>query len=450
MKTHSITEGSLFRPIVLYTFPIMLTSVIQLLFNAADLVIVGRFCGSIYVAAVGATTSIISLITNFFIGLSTGASVATAHAYGANDARVLHRTVHTTVLISFFAGAFLTAVGALFSEELLRLMDTPENILPLSSKYMKIYFCGIIFSMMYNFLSSILRAVGDTKRPLIYLSISGVLNVILNIVFVTVFDMDVDGVAMATVISQAVSAFLVLLALMNRNDACRLFLIQIRLYKEPLIKIAGIGIPAGIQSSLFSISNVFIQSSVNSFGDVFVTGNSAAMNIEGFVYVIINSFFQTSVNFTGQNYGANNFLRIKKVLWSCFLGATVVGLASGGLAYLFGDELLSIYITDSKEAIAHGLVRLKYICLPYFLCGIMDVTTGCIRGMGVSLVTMLISVFGVVGIRIGWIYTAFAAIHTPECLFSSYMVSWTVTFLCQFIAFYIVYNKKVKQKTVTS
>ncbi len=448
MKNSSITEGSLLRPIVLYTVPIMLTSVIQLLFNAADLVIVGRFCGSIYVAAVGATSSLISLITNFFIGLSTGASVATAHAYGANDARAIHRTVHTTVLISFFAGILLTVVGTLFSEKLLQMMNTPENILPLSSRYMKIYFCGIIFSMLYNFLASILRAVGDTKRPLIYLSISGVLNVILNIVFVTLFDMDVDGVALATVISQALSAFLVILALMNRNDACRLFLRQLKLYKEPLMKIAGIGIPAGIQSSLFSISNVLIQSSINSFGDVFVTGNSAAMNIEGFIYVIINSFFQTSVTFTGQNFGAKNFPRIKKVLWSCSLGVTVVGLVSGSLAYLFGEELLSIYITDSKEAISYGLIRMKYICLPYFLCGIMDVTTGCIRGMGVSLVTMLISVFGVVGIRIGWIYTIFETIHTPECLFASYTVSWTVTFLCQFIAFYIVYNKKVKQKTL--
>lgn len=445
MKTASITEGSLFRPIVMYTFPIMLTSIIQLLFNAADLVIVGRFCGSIYVAAVGATTSIISLITNFFIGLSTGGSVATAHAYGANDARALHRTVHTTVLISFFAGVFLTVVGVLYSEDFLRMMDTPENILPLSSKYMKIYFCGIIFSMLYNFASSILRAVGDTKRPLIYLSISGVVNVMLNIVFVTLFDMDIDGVALATVISQGLSAVLVLLALTNRNDACRLFIRQLRLYKEPLKKIAGIGIPAGIQSSLFSISNVLIQSSVNSFGDVFVTGNSAAMNIEGFVYVILNSFFQTSVTFTGQNYGAKNFPRIKKVFWSCFFGVTVVGLVAGAYVYLLGEQLLSIYITDSKEAIAYGLVRMKYICLPYFLCGIMDVTTGSIRGMGVSLVTMLISVFGVVGIRIGWIYTIFQTIHTPECLFFSYTVSWTITFLCQLIAFYIVYNKKLKE-----
>jgi Na+-driven multidrug efflux pump len=207
-----------------------------------------------------------------------------------------------------------------------------------------------------------------------------------------------------------------------------------------------IGLPAGIQSSLFSISNVLIQSSVNGFGDVFVTGNSAAMNIEGFVYVIISSFHHTAVTFVGQNYGAKNFSRIKKVLWSCFLGVTVTGAAAGILTYVFGRQLLSIYITDSPEAIVHGLLRMKYICLPYFICGIMDVTTGVIRGMGVSLVTMFISVFGVVGLRVGWLYTVFSAYPTPEVLFSSYTVSWTITFILQFIAFYIVYNKKVKKE----
>ncbi len=445
MKNSSITEGSLFRPIVFYTVPIMLTSVLQLLFNAADLVIVGRFCGSIYVAAVGATTSIISLITGFFVGISTGSSVVTAQAYGANDARALHRTVHTTLLISVIAGAFLTLIGVLYSEDFLRMMGTPENILPLSSEYMEIYFCGIIFTMLYNFLSAILRAVGDTKGPLIYLTISGVLNVMLNIVFVTLFDMDVDGVALATVISQGVSAILVLFALIDRNDACRIFLRQTKLHRESLIKITKIGLPAGIQSSLFAASNVVVQSSINSFGDVFVTGNSAAMNIEGFAYFIIISFFQTAVTFTGQNFGAKNFLRIKRVLRSCCFGAAIVGLLSGVFIYVFGEELLSIYITDSKEAISYGLIRMKYICLPYFICGIMEVTTGCIRGMGSSFVTMLISIFGIVGIRIGWIYTVFASNPTPDCLFASYTVSWVVTFICQLVAFYIIYNKKLKE-----
>lgn len=446
----SMTEGPILKAMVFYTVPVILTSILQLLFNAADLIVVGRFCGSTSVAAVGATGSLTSLIVNLFIGLSVGAGVSVAHAYGANDDRTLHRTIHTSIAIAIVAGSVLTVVGVTFSETFLRLMDTPENILPLSAKYMKIYFCGIIFNMIYNYSASILRAVGDTKRPLIFLTIAGIINVILNVLFVTVFHMNVAGVALATTISQAVSTILVVLSLMHRTDTCRLFLKEIKLYKEQFLKVIKIGLPAGIQSSLFAISNVIVQSSVNSFGDHVISGNSAAANIEGFVYVILNAFMQTAVNFVGQNYGAGQYKRIKKSFLSCIIGVFVVGCAVGFLTYYFAPNLLSIYITDSDEAIAAGITRMTYVCLPYFLCGIMDVTTGAIRGLGSSFTTMIISIAGIVGVRITWLYTVFPMYNTLESLFISYIVSWSFTAICQFIAFFIVYKKKINIKEKNS
>lgn len=442
----SITEGSLFKPMLTYTVPIILSSLLQLLFNAADLVVVGRFCGSVSVGAVGATSSLTTLFVNLFVGLSVGAGVSVAHAYGANDDKKVHETVHTSIITAIFAGIVLTVLGVMFSESMLKLMDTPENVLKLSAKYMKIYFCGMTFNMLYNYSASILRAVGDTKRPLFYLTIAGVINIILNIVFVTVFHLDVVGVALATAISQAVSAVLVIISLINRHDACRLSVKDLKLHLDPLKKILGIGLPAGIQSSLFAISNVIIQSSVNSFGDVFVAGNAAAANIEGFVYVVLNSFSQTSVNFVGQNYGAKNYKRILKVLMMCLLSVTAVGLIVCTVTYYFAPSLLSIYITDSPEAISCGLTRMKYICLPYFLCGLMDVATGATRGLGSSVSPMIISIFGVVGLRIGWIFTVFNKFRTPESLFASYIISWLGTFIFQLITFVFVYNKKTKEK----
>lgn len=440
----SITEGSLFKAVVTYTIPIILSSVLQLLFNAADLIVVGRFCGSASVAAVGATGSLTNLIVNMFIGLSVGASVCVAHAYGANDDRAVHRTVHTAIVVSLVAGFVLTIVGVTFSKSFLMMMDTPENILNLSSVYMKIYFGGIIFSMIYNYSAAILRAVGDTKGPLAFLTIAGVVNVILNLLFVLVFHMNVAGVALATVISQGISAFLVVRSLMHRSDASRLYLRQLKVYKEQLFKMLKIGIPAGIQGSLFSISNVIIQSSVNSFGDVFMSGRAAASSIEGFVYVILNSFSQTAVNFVGQNYGAGNFKRVMHSIWMCMICIMTFGVVCCILTYYFAPHLLKIYITDSPQAIKDGLLCMKYICLPYFLCGLMEITTGAIRGLGASFVTMCISVLGVVGIRLGWIYTIFASHHTPETLLVSYPISWIATFLCQLLAFYIIYKKKTK------
>ena len=436
-------HGPLLSSIVFYTIPIILTSLLQLLFNAADLIVVGRFCGSISVAAVGATGAITNLMVNFFIGLSVGAGVGVAHGLGSREDQVVHCTVHTAIPTALFSGVILTVFGISFSETFLRMMDTPETVLPLSSVYMKIYFAGITFTMVYNFCAAILRAAGDTKSPLVYLSFAGVVNVVLNLFFVRVLHMNVAGVALATIISQAISAVLVTRALMRRTDACQLILKKMRIYKPQLQKMLRIGLPAGIQSSLFSISNVLIQSSVNSFGDVLMSGNAASANIEGFVYVCLNAFHQTAVNFIGQNAGARQYKRVYKTLMICLGCVTVVGLGMGFLAYSLGPTLLSIYITDSPEAISYGMLRLGYICLPYFICGLMDVTTGALRGLGASMAPMIISVLGVCGLRIGWIYTIFQIpqYHTPQCLYFSYLVSWSITFIIQFIAFKVVFRK---------
>ena len=436
-------QGPLLSGIILYTVPIIVTSILQLLFNAADLVVVGRFCGSISVAAVGATGAITNLIINLFIGLSVGTGVTVAHALGSREDIVVHRAVHTALPAALVSGIILTIVGVSLSETFLHLMGTPENVLALSATYMKIYFGGITFNMVYNFCASILRAAGDTKSPLIFLTLAGVVNVVLNVIFVIVFHMNVAGVALATTISQGISAVLVVIALMRRTDACKLELNKMRFYKPQLMKIIRIGLPAGIQGSLFSISNVIIQSSVNSFGDILMSGNAAAGNIEGFVYVSINAFSQTAVNYIGQNAGAQQYKRVGKILGICLACVTAVGLIFGISAWYFGESLLSIYITDSPEAIAYGMIRLAYICLPYFLCGLMDVSTGALRGMGASIAPMVISVLGVCGIRIGWISTIFQMpqFHTPQCLYFSYTISWSITFLVQLAAFLRIYRK---------
>ncbi len=441
-RNQDMLRGPLLGNIISYTVPIILTSVLQLLFNAADLVVVGRFCGSISVAAVGATGSITSLIVNLFIGLSVGAGVTVAHGVGSREDEVVHRTVHTALPMALISGVVLTVAGILLSEQLLTMMGTPQNVLALSSVYMKIYFAGITFTMVYNFCASILRAVGDTRSPLVFLTIAGVINVVLNLIFVTMLHMNVAGVALATTISQGISAVAMVIVLMKRTDAAKLHLGKMRIYKIQLVKMLRIGLPAGVQSSLFSISNVMIQSSVNSFGDILMSGNAASQNIEGFLYVTMNSFHQTAVNFIGQNVGAKQYDRVKKIVWICLGLVMAVGLAMGSAMCSFGKNLLGIYITDSAEAISWGLVRLNIIARFYFLCGLMDVSTGALRGMGASISPMIISVLGVCGIRIGWIMTIFQIpqFHTPQSLYFSYIISWSLTFLIQMFAFFKVYR----------
>ena len=443
-------SGPLFPSIVSYTIPIILTGLLQLLFNAADLVVVGTK-GEIYLSAVGATGAITNLIVNLFIGLSVGAGVTMAHAMGCRDQVAIHRTVHTALPTALIGGVVLTVAGIALSETFLRWMETPEKVLPLATLYMQIYFGGMVFNMVYNFGAALLRAAGDTRGPLVYLSIAGVCNVVLNFIFVMFFGMTVDGVALATVISQAISAVLVVWALMRRTDAARLQLRKLRIYQAQILKIVRLGLPAGIQGSLFSISNVLIQSSINSFGEIFMAGSTAAGSIEGFVYVTMNAFHQTALNFTGQNMGAGQYRRVRKILLICLGCVSAVGLAVGGGVYLLREPLLGIYIVDSPNAalaIAAGAERMLYVCIPYFLLGLMDVTTGVLRGLGSSLTPMVISVLGVCGFRIAWIYTVFAADHTPGTLFLSYPVSWGITFLFQLFAFVWIYRQRISRHSL--
>lgn len=450
MQTNSsdLTEGPLFKKIILYTIPIILTGVLQLLFNAADLVVVGRYCGSISVAAVGATGALINLIVSLFIGLSVGAGVTVAHGLGAGKNEDVRRTVHTAIPTAIVISVVLTVIGVCGSRFFLRLMGTPDEVIGLSATYMRIYFCGITASMLYNFGSAILRAAGDTKSPLYYLTAAGIVNVILNLIFVIVFRMNVAGVALATTISQVMSAVLVIRALMKRDDPCRFEPSKMHFYRRQLIRILQIGFPAGIQGSLFSISNVIIQSSVNSFGSVVMSGNAAAGNIEGFVYMSMNAYSQTSINFTGQNYGARKFDRIRRTMFICLISVFVTGAVLGCSARLAGDPLLSIYIPGDEDAISVGLIRMTYICVPYFLCGLMDVTTGLIRGIGHSVLPMIITIAGVCGLRIVWIYTVFRIpkYHTLQCLYFSYTLSWSLTFLTELIVFIYLLRKIRAQK----
>ncbi|MBR4628680.1 MAG: MATE family efflux transporter [Ruminococcus sp.] len=442
-----LCEGPLLKSILTYTFPIILTGILQLLFNAADLVVVGQYCGDMSVAAVGATGAIINLIINLFIGLSVGAGVTVAHGIGAGKDEAVRRTVHTAIPTALISGVILTAVGVLFSRTFLELMGTPDEVIGLATEYMQIYFCGITASMLYNFGSAILRAAGDTKSPLYYLTAAGFVNVALNIVFVRAFNMNVAGVALATAISQALSAALVIINLMRRTDCCRLSLRKMRIYRRQLGRIVTIGFPAGIQGSLFSISNVIIQSSVNSFGSVVVSGNSAASNIEGFVYTSMNSFQQTAMNFTGQNYGAGKYSRIRRIAIICLLSVFLTGFIAGCTVWAFGRQLLSFYIPGSTESIKYGMIRIAYICIPYFLCGLMDVATGLIRGLGSSVLPMIITVIGVCGMRIGWIYTVFRSerYHSVQSLYISYAISWSLTFITELIVFIVLYRRIMRR-----
>lgn len=436
-------HGPLGWNLLLYAVPIMLTSYLQLLFNAADLVVVGRFCGSVSVAAVGSTGAITNLIINMFMGLSVGAGVAVAHAIGTQDNTAIHRTVHTAILTSVIGGLVLTVIGVAISPALLRMMDTPENVLKLSSVYMRIYFGGMLFTLVYNFCTSILRAAGDTRSPLIILMIAGAINVVLNVIFVTVVDMNVAGVALATVISQALSAAAVITVLMKRTDGCRFFPRKMHIYPQQLKKLLRIGLPAGVQGCMFSLSNVIIQSSINSFGDVVMSGNAAVSNLEGFSYVTVNAFHQTAVNYVGQNLGAHQFDRVQKVFRQSILFAVLAGSLVGVVSWLLRYPLLSIYITDSAQAIKEGAARMTLTTLPYFTFGIMDVVTGALRGLGASFTSMLLSILGICGVRLLWIYTIFQvpAYHTPTVLYLSYIISWVFTMIAQSIAYTITLRR---------
>jgi putative MATE family efflux protein len=442
-----MTNGPLLGKILLFAIPLMFSSILQLLFNAADIVVVGRFAGDNSLAAVGSTSALINLLVNLFVGLSVGANVLAAKNLGAGDDAELHKTIHTSILLSMVSGVLLAVIGVLFSRLLLEWMGSPEEVIGLSTLYLKIYFLGMPASMTYNFGAALLRAKGDTERPLVYLIIAGVINVCLNLLFVIAFDMDVAGVALATVISQCVSAVLIIRCLCAETGAFHLSLRELHIDKRCLAQIVHIGLPAGFQGMVFSLSNVVIQASVNSFGSIVIAGNSAAANIEGFVYVAMNAFHQAAISFTGQNMGAGKFGRIRKILLLCLACVTVVGIVLGNGAVLLGHQLLSIYSND-EEVIAAGLVRMGVICRTYALCGIMDVFVGALRGIGYAVAPMIVSILGACGLRLLWIATVFQIpkYHTTTVLFASYPVSWAITGGVHLICFVVLYHRLLRKQ----
>lgn len=433
-----MTHGPILKKLLLFTVPLILSSILQLLFNAADVVVVGRFAqqGDLCLAAVGSTGSLTSLIVNMFVGLSVGTNVVAARAWGSGDHKAMEDSVHTSMLVSVVSGVILAVVGVIGARVFLEWMNTPGEVIDLSSLYLRIYFAGMPANMIYNFGSAILRSVGDTRRPLIYLIIAGVLNVILNLFFVIVLHMDVEGVALATIISQAVSAALVVICLMRSEGGLRLTLKKLRIAGNMLKEIARIGLPAGFQGVLFSISNVMIQSSINAFGATVMAGSSAAGNLEGFVYVGMNAFHQAAVSFSSQNLGAGEYKRIWRIAVVCQVCVTVVGLLMGVGVWFFGSELLRIY-TTSQEVVNAGLVRLTYVCLPYALCGMMDVMTGSLRGIGYSMTPMLVSILGICVFRVAWIATVckLPACSDIDFVYLSYPISWIITLIAHTICF---------------
>lgn len=439
-------NGPILKKMLMFAIPLICSSVLQLLFNAADIVVVGRFAGDNSLAAVGSNTSLINLLTNVFIGLSVGANVLTSRFYGAKQEKDLSETVHTAMLVSMISGLLLTVIGIVFAEKLLILMQAPEEVLGLAAIYLRIYFAGMPALMVYNFGSAILRSIGDTKRPLYYLTASGIINVVLNLIFVILFKMDVAGVGLATVISECISAILVFRCMMKEPSGIRLIPSKMRIHKDKLIKIMQIGLPAGFQGTVFSLSNVLIQSSINSFGATVVAGNSAAGNVEGFVYVAMNAFHQATISFTSQNMGAGKYDRINKILIRGLVSVFVVGFAMGNACVIFGDTLIGIY-SSSPDVIAAGVLRLKYIATLYAICGMMDVMVGALRGIGYSVMPMIVSMIGACGLRILWLATIFQipAYHNIQSVYVSYPVSWTLTFLAH-VACFVWARKRIEKR----
>ncbi len=440
----NMCEGPLFGKIVIYSIPLMLSGILQLLFNAADTIVVGRFAGSQALAAVGSTTSLINLLTNVFMGLSIGANVLIARHYGAGKEKEMSRAVHTSILLSVICGIVLMVIGIVAAKPLLAVMGSPEDVIDLSVLYIRIYFAGMPVILLYNFGSAILRAIGDTKRPLYFLSFAGVINVGLNLLFVIVFKMSVAGVALATIISQAISAFLIVRCLIKMDGMCKLQFSKLAIDVPTMKAIIKLGLPAGMQGSVFSISNVLIQSSINSFGSVVMAGNAAAANIEGFTYIAMNAYYQTALTFTSQNMGRRQFDRIKKTQFICVGMVTVVGLVLGGGSYFFGNSLLRFYAADA-EVIQYGMLRMSIICMFYFLCGIMDVMVGGLRGLGYSVIPMIVSLMGACGLRIIWIFTIFANHRTLETLYISYPITWAITAVIHVVC-YVVGMRKLQRR----
>lgn len=434
-------SGPIMPKLISFSIPLMLSGILQLMFNAVDIIIVGKFSGSLALAAVGSTTALINVFTNLFIGISLGANVLSARFYASGRNKEMSETVHTSIALALVSGILMALVGLGFSRSALELMGTPADVIDQSALYMRIYFMGMPFFMLYNYGAAILRSVGDTKRPLLFLIISGIVNAVLNMILVICFHLDVEGVAIATVAAQMISCVLVLRCLYRSEGSYQLRFSRLTLKWVYLKQIFQVGIPAGLQSTVINFSNALLQSSVNSFGSVAMAGYTAANNIFGFLYAAANSVTQACMSFTSQNYGIGKLKRMDKVLINCMILTVGISLTLGCGAYFFGPELLKIY-TDELEVIRCGMEILSFTTVPYFFCGIMDLFPGALRGMGHSAVPMILSVIGTVGMRVIWIFMVFPAHRSLEVLFISYPASWIATILLQ-VACFLIVRKKV-------
>lgn len=439
-------NGPILTKMLVFALPLMFSSILQLLFNAADVIVVGRFAGDHSLAAVGSTGNLVTLLTNLFMGLSIGANVLASRYFGAGQKDDLRETVHTAITLSLISGVVLTVLGQIVARPMLEMMQTPSEVIDLAELYLRIYFLGMTAMMMYNFGAAILRAVGDTKRPMYYLALAGVINVVLNLFLVIVVKMDVAGVAIATVASQCTSAFLVFRCLMKSEGPLKLEMKELRVEPVKFRMILQIGIPASLQSMMFSISNLSIQSSLNSFGATAVAGNSAAASVDGFLYVSMNAFYQATISFVGQNMGAGRYERINRITFTALGCVTAVGVIMGHSMLLFGENLLGLY-TTSADVVAAGMNRLGVMLSIYFLCGMQEVVVGALRGMGSSMMPMIISVVGICGLRIVYLATLFQLepLHNLTSLYLTYPISWIVTFIALICGFIYV-RKKMDQK----
>jgi MatE len=433
-------NGTIMDKLISFSVPLILSGILQLLFNAVDIIVVGRFSGSQALAAVGSTTALINIFTNLFIGISLGANVLAARFYAAQKDKEMSETVHTAIMLALISGVVMLFVGIFFARGALELMGTPDDVIGQSTLYMRIYFAGMPFFMLYNYGAAILRAVGDTKRPLLFLIVSGVVNACLNLFLVIAFHLGVAGVAIATVTAQGISCALVLRCLQRSQASYQLRFRDLKIRGCYVQQIFQVGLPAGIQSTVINFSNALLQSSVNSFGSIAMAGYTAANNLFGFLYVSTNSITQACMSFTSQNYGVGKWKRMDRVLFDCIILSVAVMLILGGGMYFFGPEVLKIYTTNPR-VISCGMEVLTYTTLTYFLCGIMDLLPGALRGMGYSSVPMILSIIGTVGTRIVWIFGIFPNHRSLDILFISYPVSWMITIVLQVICFYFVRRK---------
>lgn len=442
-------NGPIMSKLISFSVPLILSGMLQLMFNAVDIIVVGQFSGSTSLAAVGSTTALINVFVNLFMGISLGANVVSARCYAMGRREEMSKTVHTAITIALVSGIIMAVIGVIFAKGALLLMGTPENVINLSTLYMRIYFLGMPFFMLYNYGAAILRAVGDTKRPLIFLVISGCINAGINMLLVIVFDMGVAGVAIGTVISQFVSCALVINCLYRTKSSYQLRFSKLKIERDYMIQIFQVGVPAGIQSTVINFSNALLQSSVNSFGSVAMAGYTAANNVLGFLYVSVNSITQACMSFTSQNYAVGKHKRMDRVLIDCMVLSISVALILGGGAYLFGTYILNIYTSDA-DVIKCGLEILSITTVPYFFCGIMDLFPGALRGMGYSTIPMILSIIGTVGIRILWIFVFFPMHRSLYFLFISYPGSWIATIVMQVICYMLVRKKIASQGTLSN